>query len=96
MLHIESKSKIQILRNKRIIDRRKALLETFSCICCGNSDSTVIEWHHVNPKDKGFTLFAGTNSEERWWLEVLKCIPVCANCHKKIHKEKLCLIPLCL
>ena len=71
---------------------RKNLLSAFPCYCCGDPDDTVIQWHHVVPKDKSFGLFERC-SENNWWLEVLKCIPLCANCHIKIHKNKLCLIP---
>ena len=75
-------------------DERDLMLSQFPCICCNESDPTVIEWHHVCPEDKVFGIKEGASySRERWWNEVLKCIPVCANCHIKIHKEKLCLLP---
>lgn len=81
-------------RTKRITDDRKELLSQFSCLCCGNPDSDVIQWHHVDPSTKEMTIWRGGYSEERFWDEVLKCIPVCANCHLKLHKEKLCLLPV--
>jgi len=73
--------------------RRKSLLSSFPCICCGDPDDTVIQWHHVCPEEKIFSLFDRLHKENDWWEEVLKCVPVCANCHIKIHKNKLCLIP---
>ena len=79
---------------KKVRLRRKDLLSTFPCICCGDPDDTVIQWHHVDSSNKIFSLFdSARTAENTWWDEVLKCIPVCANCHLKIHKEKLCLIP---
>ena len=73
---------------------RLRLLNQFSCICCGNPDPTVMDWHHVNPKDKVCEIkWAITKGHDFWWNEVLKCVPVCCNCHRKIHKDKLCLIP---
>ena len=77
--------------NSKQAEARKNLLSSFSCICCGDPDDTVIQWHHVVSDDKSFGLFERC-SEDNWWNEVLKCIPVCANCHVKIHKEKLCLM----
>nr|BDD47466.1 hypothetical protein 40 [Pelagibacteraceae bacterium] len=82
---------------KRERDARKAafckeLLSEFSCICCGETDSDLIDWHHVNPEDKSFGISEVKFSHEDWWNEVLKCVPVCALCHRKIHKNKLCLI----
>jgi hypothetical protein len=69
------------------------MLSTFPCYCCGDPDDTVIQWHHVEPENKKFHLLGGRIGEDKWWNEVLKCIPLCANCHIKIHKNKLCLIP---
>ena len=75
-----------------IRSRRVQLLSDFPCHCCGDPDDSVIQWHHVNEEDKEFNVSDMNVSEDRWWNEVLKCIPVCANCHVKIHKNKLCLI----
>ena len=72
--------------------RRRSLLSIFPCVCCGDPDDTVIQWHHVDESEKSFTVFCGSGSEDAWWNEVLKCIPVCANCHLKLHKDKLCLL----
>jgi hypothetical protein len=73
--------------------RRRDLLSIFPCVCCNEPDTTVIQWHHVDSTIKEFDISKSGVSEERWWDEVLKCIPVCANCHVKIHKNKLCLLP---
>jgi len=74
---------------------RDGLLAQFPCTTCGDPDPVVIEWHHVDPSNKSFGIrkFMAKPHDE-WWDEVLKCIPVCANCHKKLHKNKLCLLPL--
>ena len=73
----------------------KQLLSQFSCLLCGNPDPSVIHWHHVVPEDKSFCITANPcQNLDKWWDEFLKCIPLCANCHCKIHKEEMCLIPL--
>ena len=93
----KNKPRQQVLSRDRAAatrERRRSLLN-FPCCCCGDPDQTVIQWHHVDESLKDFDLFGGrTPSEEDWWNESLKCIPVCANCHLKIHKNKLCLIPV--
>ena len=71
---------------------RKTLLSSFNCFCCGESDSDLIDWHHVHPKDKLFNVTAYNEPHDKWWNEVLKCIPVCVLCHRKIHTNKLCLM----
>tara|TARA_R100001530_G_scaffold113417_2_gene80430 strand:- start:56 stop:436 length:381 start_codon:yes stop_codon:yes gene_type:complete len=72
---------------------KKYLLSQFPCYLCGLGDPDIIDWHHVNPEDKLFNASDTTKSHEKWWNEVLKCIPVCCNCHRKIHMNKLCLLP---
>ena len=74
---------------------RNELLSDFPCLACGEPDSDLIDWHHVDPDSKKFCIKgSGGINENAWWLEVLKCIPLCCNCHRKIHKEKLCLLPI--
>ena len=79
-------------RTKEITDRRKEMLSEFPCHCCRLNDPNVIEWHHIDPSTKKMTIFSGGYGEEVFWDEVLKCIPVCGNCHIKIHKDLLCLL----
>ena len=74
-------------------DFRRHLLSQFTCALCGLEDSDLIDWHHVCPEEKLFDIKGGLNkSHDIWWNEVLKCIPVCALCHRKIHTNKLCLM----
>jgi len=70
---------------------KQKLLSQFSCIACDEIDPDLIDWHHVNPEEKiaGLGQMGG---HERWWSEVLKCVPLCALCHRKLHKNKLCLL----
>ncbi len=81
-------------RDARVAGRRRKLLSQFPCFCCKTQDDSVIQWHHVNPEDKLFHVSHHKHPEDRWWNEVLKCIPLCANCHVKIHKNLLCLLPI--
>jgi len=92
-------NKQQILKqSKEVADRnrdfRKELLAQFSCLLCSESDPDMIDWHHVNEEEKLFNIGHTSRAHHEWWDEVLKCIPVCVSCHRKIHKNKLCLIPL--
>lgn len=80
-------------RNQLIVQARRELLSEFVCKACGHNDPDVIQWHHVDPQEKEFEIFRTAWPVEIFWDEVLKCVPLCANCHVKIHKNKLCLIP---
>ena len=80
-------------RNNRATQaRRRALLAQFPCLSCGNSNPDVIEWHHIDPETKDRNLFTGNISENTFWEEAMKCVPLCSNCHTLIHKNKLCLL----
>ena len=92
----KNKPRQQALARQRMLElriRRKALLYA-PCKSCGELDPAVIQHHHVDETIKSHELFGGCGkSEEDWWNEAMKTIPVCANCHIKIHKDLICLLP---
>ena len=56
------------------------------CQVCGyNKCTSALEFHHLDPSQKDFTISGGTKSFENLKPEVDKCILVCANCHREIH-----------
>ena len=56
------------------------------CICGYDKCSAALEFHHLNPEEKEFTLGANTNiGTEKAIAEIKKCVLVCANCHREIH-----------
>lgn len=69
---------------------RQDLLLAFKangCIRCGEKDPVCIDAHHVEPSNKSFTLVRknADRSEKSWIAELDKCVPLCANCHRKEH-----------
>ena len=58
------------------------------CVKCGyNKSVKALEFHHLNPNEKDFTISGKSWSFERLKNEVDKCILVCSNCHIEIHEE---------
>lgn len=58
------------------------------CVKCGESRRYVIDFHHINNKDKSFSVSsAKTNgySAEHILPEVHKCVCLCRNCHTEFH-----------
>ena len=56
------------------------------CVICSEPDPVVIDFHHVDPKTKSFTIGASTHrSREQIFQEVEKCVCLCANCHRRVH-----------
>jgi 5-methylcytosine-specific restriction endonuclease McrA len=74
------------------IFRRKQIqilheLKSNGCSICGyNTYPGALDFHHVNPKDKKFTLSAQAMNRktERVINELNKCILLCKNCHAEI------------
>ena len=61
------------------------------CAICGyNKCPSALEFHHLDPEQKEFTLGSNTNKSTEIALnETKKCILVCANCHREIHANLL-------
>lgn len=91
--HVDER-KYKIKKRKEEISRwfrdyKKAL----SCTSCGEADSSCIDFHHINPKEKDTPLWRVTQlrswSKERIITEVAKCLVLCSNCHRKLHAGRL-------
>ena len=58
------------------------------CICGYNKCPSALEFHHLDPEQKDFTLAKNANvAFEKAAQELRKTILVCANCHREIHAE---------
>lgn len=59
-------------------------LSRHSCIDCGESDITVLEFDHIKDKFKAVSsLMRGRYSLHKIQEEIKKCDVRCANCHRK-------------
>lgn len=55
------------------------------CVKCGITDVRVLEFDHVDPATKSFSIARGIASTLSWeniLAEIAKCQLLCANCHK--------------
>jgi hypothetical protein len=58
------------------------------CVKCGEDRFYVIDFHHIDPSKKLFTISDGQKahkSKEDVLEEVKKCVCLCKNCHKEFH-----------
>jgi DNA invertase Pin-like site-specific DNA recombinase len=96
--YIKTDHKGRIERKKQVVNnviqwRRRKKIELVDykggrCNKCGYDKCIdALEFHHLNPEDKDFTISGKSWSIERLKKEVDKCILVCSNCHKEIHYE---------
>lgn len=79
----------------RILERRKYtynyLLE-HPCVQCGEKDPTVLEFDHIDPSTKSYTVghMAWSNcAMKKLKDEIAKCQVLCANCHRRKTAKEL-------
>lgn len=78
-------------RSQDNVDRFQAWKSTLSCTMCSESDAVCLDFHHVEPahKDFGIGNAVPSMSWKQLMKEIEKCIVVCSNCHRKVHKYGL-------
>lgn len=71
---------------RRNIKKRLIEYKGGKCQICGyNKCQEALDFHHIEPSEKDYTISGGTKSFETLKKEVDKCVLVCANCHREIH-----------
>ena len=56
------------------------------CVVCGESEPVCIDFHHINPLEKDFTIGKCRGRSKEWlYEEISKCVCLCSNCHRKVH-----------
>ena len=73
---------------RRAIKQALVNLKGGKCSICGyNKSLRALQFHHLNPKEKDFTLTKNVKDFDKLKKEVEKCILVCSNCHAEIHEQ---------
>ena len=66
---------------KREVDSYKT-----HCAKCGESRPYVIDFHHIDPSTKSFTIGDSyRGSSDKMEAEIKKCVCLCSNCHREFH-----------
>ena len=56
------------------------------CLICGEKEPICLDFHHINPEEKSFTIAKHQSSgKEKLLAEIKKCVCLCSNCHRKVH-----------
>ena len=56
------------------------------CVKCGCDKFYLIDFHHINPKEKDYSISDNPNALiETILKELEKCVSLCANCHREFH-----------
>lgn len=70
------------LKQEKLIEFKKSK----PCIKCGCSKHYLIDFHHINPKEKDYAISENSHAKfETLLKEIEKCVPLCANCHREFH-----------
>ena len=59
-----------------------------ACAKCGDTRGYVLDYHHLDPKQKNNTvsrLISNNSNLDKTFEEIEKCIVLCANCHREFH-----------
>lgn len=82
--------------SKNVISWRKKIKKKLvdykggKCVKCSYDKSIrALQFHHLDPTEKDFTIGGKSYSFEKLKKEVDKCILVCSNCHCEIHDNLL-------
>lgn len=85
----ESYERNRTNKNERERRKRKEYNEKYKHPCekCGEDRLYLIQFHHINPSEKAFSIGANiTNrSEHEIVNEIKKCVCLCSNCHDEFH-----------
>lgn len=78
------------LRRFRAKCRRTRLIRMLGGCCrkCGFANPVALDFHHLDPLRKSFQMSGAQISNRSWtavFREALKCILLCANCHRVEH-----------
>lgn len=91
----KAKARCAIAAKARILERRKFTHDYFSnnsCVQCGESDPVVLEFDHIDPSTKSYTVSQMVWSNcamKKLKHEIAKCQVLCANCHRRKTSKEL-------
>jgi len=65
------------------------LMSEKACELCGEDDLVTLDWHHLDPaqKDHNVAKMYKSFGRQRILEEISKCQCLCANCHRKVHRD---------
>ena len=67
-------------------DELNKFKQAHPCVKCGCSKYYLIDFHHLNPAEKDFTISDNSHAKiETLMKEIDKCVPLCSNCHREFH-----------
>ena len=80
-------------KNRRplVAEKYNTYKKTLSCNDCSLSfknEPYLCDFHHLDGKDKEYSIGNLRDSFKKFLKEIEKCIPLCANCHRRRHYKQ--------
>lgn len=76
-------------RNKKTNEKIANFIDNYKkenpCIVCGESSLECLDFHHIEDKYLEVAKLRRMGSFKQVKEEILKCVVLCANCHRKVH-----------
>lgn len=79
------------LRRQLMLEVFDQFKQTLKCRLCPEDDHWTFDMHHLDPSTKDRSIgdmIAFGWSWPRIIVEIQKCVCLCANCHRKVHKHE--------
>lgn len=79
-------NRYDVARRRQLLRERAIAYLGGSCRICGYDKCfSAMDFHHLDPLGKDFTISEAMTSWERIQPELDKCDLLCANCHREVH-----------
>ena len=75
------------IKNRKFVEDYK---KDKTCNRCSEERSWVLDFHHINPKNKidGISAMCSSYGIKKIKEEIDKCELLCANCHRDLHYQE--------
>lgn len=81
-----AKDRYEVARRRQALREQALTYKGGACQICGYSRShAALDFHHLDPMEKDFSISSRMTSFNAIKAELDKCVLVCANCHREIH-----------
>lgn len=86
----ESRQEKIYARKRELKEEWSAFKRTLKCTNCGFDHPAALDFHHTDPtqKDNLVSKLVSNGCYKKARAEILKCIILCANCHRIHHHEE--------
>jgi hypothetical protein len=71
---------------KEISEWLSGIKAFYGCCLCGEHDPVCLDFHHTADKEMDVSFVISMEyKREKIIAEIIKCVVICANCHRKLH-----------